>query len=367
MFKRIYFFFLTYIAAMTYSQTLLMLWFFQNGISYAEMLIYFFTIYFFVFIFYFILENRKFSSRFSLLLGILCSAIGVLLANFIPVSTYLIYVLALFFALNFVFFWTIYNALHFKYSEKHERGFKSGVYFLLFPVLGAILSPISGLIVGKFGFSFLFLSSMFLYIIPIILISYLPNFDFKFETHKAFSEIEYPFLIIFQGYISMLTWNIIPIFTLFFITTPFKLGSFFGYLSVFAALAALLNSKISDKLKKRASFFYTFNILNVFSYIPLVFSNSLIGWQLFSGINNFTFNLTGPFNMTLTLDHAKNEIVTTMLGREIYLNFGRIFMIIFILFIYFITNSWQTALLYSALIPVFYPIIAYYQRVYLTR
>jgi len=156
MFKRIYFFFLTYIAAMTYSQTLLMLWFFQNGISYAEMLIYFFAIYFFVFIFYFILENRKFSSRFSLLLGILCSAIGVLLANFIPVSTYLIYVLALFFALNFVFFWTIYNALHFKYSEKHERGFKSGVYFLLFPVLGAILSPISGLIVGKFGFSFLF-------------------------------------------------------------------------------------------------------------------------------------------------------------------------------------------------------------------
>jgi len=55
MFKRIYFFYLTYLVAMVYSQTLLMLWFFKNGISFAEMF----------FLFYFINLERPCSDAVS--------------------------------------------------------------------------------------------------------------------------------------------------------------------------------------------------------------------------------------------------------------------------------------------------------------
>src|SRR3989344_8910053 len=55
MFKRIYFFYLTYLVAMVYSQTLLMLWFFKNGISFAEMF----------FLFYFINLERPCSDAIS--------------------------------------------------------------------------------------------------------------------------------------------------------------------------------------------------------------------------------------------------------------------------------------------------------------
>ena len=367
MFKRIYFFFLTYIVAMVYSQTLLMLWFFKNGISFAEMLFYFAVMYLFVLLLYFIFQDRKFSSRFALLAGVATSALGVLTANFITINTYYIFIIAFFFALNIIFFWTIYNAMHFKYGEKEEHGFKSGAYFLLFPILSALLAPLAGLVAEKFGYHFLFLSSMLLYMVPVLFVFYLPIFDFKFETREAISKTEYPILIIFQGYIFMLTFNVVPIFTLLFISTPFKLGSFFGYLAIFAAFAALLNSKISDKLKKRASFFYIFTSLNALSYIPLVFSKSLINWQLFSGINNLTYGLGSPFDLTLTLDHSKVDIVETMLGREIYLNIGRIVMILFALVVFYFTSSLWSALIWSALVPMLYPVIAYYQRVYLRK
>lgn len=88
MFKRIYIFYLTYLAAMTYSQTLLMLWFFENKISYTGMLFYFLSTYLFALLFYFILQNIRFSSKLSLLLGVAVSAAGVLMANFITIHTY---------------------------------------------------------------------------------------------------------------------------------------------------------------------------------------------------------------------------------------------------------------------------------------
>lgn len=329
------------------------------------MLLYFLVIYLFVFILYFVFEGRKFSSKFSLLFGVFSTALAVLIANSVNINTYYIFIIAFLFALNIVFFWTIYNTLHFKYSLKEEHGFKSGAYFLLVPILAAILSPISGLVVEKLGFHFLFSSSMLLFLVPFILAFYLPNFKFEFETKEALFTTEHSLLVIFQGYIFMLTSNVVPIFTLFFISTPLKLGSFFGYLAIFAALASLFNSKISDKLKKRAPFFYTFIIFNALSYIPLVFSKSLLNWQIFSGINNFTYGLTNPFDFTLVLDHAKNDVGKTMLGRELYLNFGRVAMVVFILILYYLTSSLWSALIYSALVPLFYPIVAYYQRVYL--
>ncbi len=367
MFKRIYFFYLTYLVAMVYSQTLLMLWFFKNGISFTGMLLYFLVMYLFVIVFFFALQNKKFSSRSALFLGVVMSALGVLTANLVSFHTYYVYAISVFFALNIVFFWSIYNALHFKYSEKNEHGMKSGAYFLFFPILGTILAPIAGLFVEKMGYHFLFSSAMLLYIIPLCFVFYLPNFDFKFESRKAFSETEYPLLVAFQGYIFMLTVNIVPIFTLLFITTPFALGSFLGYLAIFTAFAALINSKISDKLKKRASFFYIFNILNVLTYLPLVFSKSFGGWQIFSGINNLAYGLANPFNLTLTLDHNEADIVETMLGREILLNLGRVVMIIFLLILYYLTSSLWQALIGSALVTLLYPLLAYYRKVYLKK
>ncbi len=364
MFKKVFLFYISYLAAMIYAQTLLLLWFLHNGVSYIDMLLYFLVFYIAVLLLFFVLKGIKFNSRNALLIGVGTSALAILVANFMT-HVYFIYIIAIIFSFNIVFFWTIYNTLHFKYSESHEHGFKSGMYFLFTPVFSTILAPIAGVVVERFGYHTLFLSSMVLYAIPMYLALKLPSFDFKFDTYKALRNMEHKVLVTMQGYIFMLSYNIVPIFTLFYINTPGKLGNFFGYLAILSAVTALINSKISDRLKKRAFFFYFFNIINSISYIPLAFVTSVFGWGLFTSISNLTYGLSNPFNFALTLDHRKGEIIDTMAAREIYLNLGRVIMILVALIVFVFTKSLNMALLVSVIISFAYPITAYFNRVYL--
>ena len=364
MFKKVYLFYLSYLVAMTYSQMLLLLWFLNNGVSYVQMLIYFLVMYVSVLTLYLILRKITFSSRFALVLGVASSALGVLVANFMTKPTDIFYT-AVLFGVNIVFFWTVYNMLHFKESLSHEHGKNSGAYFLFMPIFTAILAPISGQIVENFGYHVLFVSAMFVYLIPLYIAFSIPSFKFKFEFWKAARKMEHKILLIFQGYNSMLSYNVVPIFTLFYINTPGKLGNFFGYLAILSALTAFINSKFSDKKKTRKIFFYTFIILNAICFIPLALTNTLLGWQAFSGVSNFAYGLANPFNMALVMDHAKGDITDTMLGREIYLNSGRVIMILVALAAFLSTGSLKMALLISICVALLYPITAYFNRVYL--
>ena len=364
MFKRIYFFFISYIVATTYSQTLLLFWFFKNGLSPMNLLFYVLFQCIFSLLIYFFIKGRSIESRKSLFLGVLFSFSGVIVASQI-VHPYHAFVVSFMFGLTNVFFWTIYNTMYFKYSDKEEHGLKSGMYFLFFPIIGAIFAPFSGFIVEKFSFSFLFLSSAFFYVIPLAIVYYLPSFTFKFEVKEAFFELENKMLVFMQGYISMFRFAFISIFTLFFITTPFKFGSFFGYLAILSTLTALLNSKISDKIKNRAFFFYFFTILDTLTYIPMALTKSFGLWQVFTGINNITTNLSDPFSVTLVLDHAKLNRENTMLAREIYLNLGRICVVVIAIIALYYSSSFMTSFLVVSFGTILYPIIAYYNKAYL--
>ncbi|MCC6323692.1 hypothetical protein IT400_02775 [Candidatus Nomurabacteria bacterium] len=334
--------------------------------SYLQMLFYFLVFYLAVLLIFFIFKRVKFTSRQALLLGIGASAVGIIVANFMT-NKYQIFIVAILFAINVVFFWTIYNVLHFKYSEDHEHGYKSGIYFLISPVFSTILAPLAGTVVEMFGYHTLFISSLFLYIIPVFLLLRIPSFEFKFNTFKAIRIMEHRVLITMQGYIFMLSYNIIPIFTLFYINTPGQLGNFFGYLAILSAVTAVINSKISDRLKKRAFFFYFFNTINSISYIPLAMASSLVGWSLFVGISNLTYGLSNPFNFALTLDHREGDIVDTMVAREVYLNLGRVIMIVVALIVFLFTQSLHMALLVSVLISFAYPLYAWKEKVYLKK
>ncbi len=364
MFKRIYFFFASYIVATTYSQTLLLFWFFKNGLSELNLLFYVLFQCVASLLIYFIVQGKSIESRKSLFLGVLFSFSGVLFASLIT-HPYHAFIVSFMFGLTNVFFWTIYNTMYFKYSEKGEHGFKSGMYFLLFPIIGAIFAPFSGFIAERFSFSFLFFSSFFFYIIPLFFIYFLPSFIFKFEVKEAFFELENKLLVFMQGYISMFRFAFISIFTLFFITTPFKFGSFFGYLAILSALTALLNSRISDKTKNRAFFFYFFTVLDSLTYIPMALAKSFTLWQVFTGINNITTNLSDPFSVTLVLDHAKLNRENTMLAREIYLNLGRICIVVIAIFVLYLSGSFMTSFLIVSFGAILYPITAYYKKIYL--
>jgi hypothetical protein len=70
------------------------------------MLFYFLVFYLAVLLIFFIFKRVKFTSRQALLLGIGASAVGIIVANFMT-NKYQIFIVAILFAINVVFFWTI--------------------------------------------------------------------------------------------------------------------------------------------------------------------------------------------------------------------------------------------------------------------
>lgn len=127
------------------------------------------------------------SAKVSIFFGILFSALQVFVVIKI-FSMYSLYLSGLFSGLNLIFFWIPYNIMHFKFSHEESRGFHSGMYYLITPIIGITLQPLAGIIAEKFGFETVFIIGVCSYIIPIILIKFLPSFEYEINVKKYFYE-----------------------------------------------------------------------------------------------------------------------------------------------------------------------------------
>lgn len=367
MFKRIYLFFFTYMAAACYSSALLIFWLSKNGFGFSDLIIYYMLTFFVALIGLLYLPKRTMSSRKVIFWGVifnLCYVL-VLVKIFSPIQ---LYISAIISGLNIIFFWTTYNAMHFKYSSKEKRGLNSGMFFLVAPIIGVTLQPLAGVMAEKFGFYIMFCVGLSMYLIPLFLIKYLPDFQFNLDVKKELRELKFNWTLFFGGMSARINGTLIGIFTLFFITTPLIFGSFFGYLSLITVIASVVNGYISDKIKSRKYFFYIFSILAVISFIPLAFVTNPYYWGLFAGITNLCFYLASPFWLTFSLDCYKEAgEEKTMILREVYLNFGYVFCMIIAFLVFYFTQSTKISLVVVSLLCCLLPIASYLQGVYIDK
>lgn len=362
--KRIYFFFFTYMSAMFFAQTLIVFWLSLKGFGFADLIIYYLVSYVVAFGGIFFFPKIKMGSRSSMFLGILFSALMpfVLIRIFSEAQLFLS---AFFSGLNIVFFWIPYTIMHFKFSHEDQQGLHSGMYFLVTPIIGITLQPLSGIIAEKFGFEIMFLMGVALYLIPIFLLKFMPNFEFTIDARKEFLEHRFNWATFFQGIATRTNWALIPIFTLLYVTTPQAFGNFFGYLALISAIASAINGHLSDKMKSRKIFFYLFSSLAVLSFLPLAFVKNFSAWYLFAGISGLCINLVNPFWLTFNLDYYKDlGFEKTMALRELFLNAGYIATLFIGLLVYYFTSSPKASLITVSVICLLLPVVSYFQGVY---
>lgn len=364
MFKRIYFFFFTYMAAMYLSQTLLIFWLFKNGFGFSDLIIYSLGVYVVALVGIVFLPKIKMSAKRAMFFGILQSALIVLVLIKIN-SPLQLYLSAIFSGLNVIFFWIPYNTMFFKFSSESKRGTNSGIYFLITPIIGITLQPLTGIIAEKFGFEIMFLVGAFCYLIPIIFLKFLPDFEWNLNVKEELSKIKFNWATLFQGMSSRINYSLIPIFSLFFLKTPKQFGNFFGYLAIITAIASVLNGYISDKIKNRKIFFYFFTSLAVVSFLPLAFVDNIYYWGIFAGISSLCMNLANPFWLTFNLDHYKEiGVDKTMALREFFLNLGYIFTLLVVFLVFYFTSSTKISLIVISVLCCFFPVVSYLQGVY---
>lgn len=367
MFKRIYIFFFTYMAAMYFSQTLIIFWLFKNGYNFSHLIIFYVVPYIISLASIFLFSRFKFKAKSAILLGMLLSALSVLVLIKI-VSPAQFYISILFTGLNQIFFWIPLNIMYFKYSSEEKRGLNSGIMFLITPIIGISLQPIAGIIAEKLGFQTMFLIGIFMYSIPIFLLKFIPNFEWNLDIKKELGTLKFNWSTFFQGMASRINYSLIPVFTLFFMKTPSQFGNFFGYLAILAAIASVINGHISDKIKNRKHFFYLFSSLAVISFLPLAFVENSYYWGLFAGISSLCFYLANPFWLTFNLDYYKEiGVEKTMVLREVFLESGHVFSLLVVFLVFYFTGSTKTSLIAVCLIACLLPVVSYFQKVYLKQ
>jgi hypothetical protein len=363
--KRIYLFFFSYMAAMWFAHTLVVLWLFQNGFSFLELLYFHLTAYLLALLATLYFPKVRISARKALFFGIILSASQVLVFLSNP-ETHDLYISAIFSCFNVLFFWIPYNIMHFKFSHEDSRAFNSGIYFLMTPVIGITLQPLTGLVAENYGFNTVFIIGALMYLVPLSLIKFLPSFTYEINVRDIFLKESFNWPTHFQGMMSRINYSIVPIFTLFFIKTPREFGNFFGYLALMTAVASVINGRISDRNKNRKIFYYTFSTLAVLSFIPLAFVKESWVWHLAAGIASLCLSLASPFWMTYNLDHYKDiGVEKTMVLREVFLNFGYILTLLVCIVVFYFTSSLKEGLLAVSLLCLLLPVVSYYNKVYL--
>lgn len=349
------------------SQTLLFFWLYQKGYGFSDLILYSLGIFAVALVGIIFLPRIKMSAKRAMFLGILSSAlfVFVLIKIYSPIQLYLS---AIFSGLNVIFFWIPYNTMYFKFSSEEKRGTNSGMYFLITPIIGITLQPLAGVFAEKFGFEIMFLIGFCSYIIPLILLYFLPNFEWYLNIKEEFPKIKFNWSTFFQGAASRINWGLIPIFSLFFLKTPKQFGAFFGYLAIITALASVVNGHISDKIKNRKVFFYLFSFIAVLSLLPLAFVHNIYYWSIFAGIASLCMSLASPFWLTFNLDYYKNlGVDKTMALREVFLNSGYVFTLLVVFLVYYLTSSAKLSLMIISILCCLLPIVSYLQKIYFKK
>lgn len=366
MFKRSYGFFFSFIFVNAFAQALLPLWYLKNGADFSILLLLYVVTFGSSFLTLFVLQRTEIQSRTALRIGLLLNGFAVAIsAHYSNFSQVLISGALIGIAIPF--FWVTYNILHFKFGKREYDGLSSGAYFLLGPLLGVLSIPIAGSFAHYVNFTLFFGIGALLYSIPIAYTFFLPDITFSFDVRSYISTHRIDWTLVLQGVANRMTNVLIPTFTLVFIQEPAAFGSFFGYLSIIAALAGIINGYISDKVRNRRAFFYISTVGVIVGFVPLIFAtNNFVAWGISAGIVGLAINLAAPFWLVYAIDQysAELSIEKLMTVREIYLHVGYVFGLLVALSVFLITKSPQITIASIAGISVALPFVARLSKVY---
>ena len=246
----------------------------------------------------------------------------ILVIKVVDISQYYLYSLLL--GSNTALFFVPYNIAHFKLTPGHRTGFSSGILFSVYPVI-ALIAPLTAGLLAEFDYIYIWILSAFFFGVSFYLVKFQVQIKFNLDLKRDFDYLKPTRLIVLlQGVWETLIFGIIPIYTLYFLTTPLAYGSYLSYLALMGVLANLFLGKLSDKLKDRLKFLYPVTIS--MALITLIFPlslNRLILWLIFTGIIQLLTPLFWNFSTAWFVDKQPDH-VRSMPARELILNVGRV-------------------------------------------
>ncbi len=244
---------------------------------------------------------------------------------FLPPS-WVLYVAPLFFGAYMPFFWLPFNTLYMDLTKVTDRGMVTGIYYLIWPLIGILMPVLGGASIEAMGYVAVFTSGIILVTANAVIISTSPAVDKKqisnsLITAKLGKGLSAGFLLqgIQEGMFS------ITMVLLSFEFAKRELG-FGGLLAIFAfagALASVFIGRYTDIRGKRA----LFAKIGGLSAGPLLVVSALMQeiviYTIVMGAAYFALGLVWMMFLAISIDYAEEEKGPAVYTREVFLQGGR--------------------------------------------
>lgn len=367
-FLRIYFLQILYATSTIFAWGFTFLYFIGMGFSYEQILFFNIVTYVGVMAGVLVMGRRTIRAYAYIKAAIILVAATYLLVYLLSNTTQF-YLLAIVSGLVMPLFWIPFNVLYFRMRKRDTIASMSGVSFMVFPVLGAILPLFSGAFTMFFGLRNLFAVAAVVSLLPLAYaVKTQTKTKIKFDLRKAvYASRRVQGITLVEGVWQGVDWVAVPLFTLYFIKEGFRYGAFLSYIGLAGAIAALLLCKLSDRMRRdRAKFVLPVVTLTGLFTVLSGATHTLGYWLIMRGIVGFLAAVTAPFTMSVLIDKSRS-IKDTIIARELFLNLGRILGVLIVAVVYVQTKAIQTSLVISGLIFMLYPVFVIKNRLYPAR
>lgn len=310
-------------AASGLGATLIYLHFKNGGVSDSDLVVSFFFYFLAPLLVILALNNRKISSRTLMWLGLAAGAAAYALVALLPPMPAVLFAYSFLIGTICFLFWVPFNVMYFGIS--HGRAASLGtIYFSVGSLLSLALPLIAASIAQDMGYGALFLASAALYIIPMVTALLLTERVHSHQLKACLGElIGFKTLVLFEGVYGGGIFAAMSVISLFYFTTPMEMGMFLSITTVFAVLASVVVSVLSDKSRRRMEYIKLFGPgLGLVTFLGALATNAL-AWYGAISARNFFATLFWPFTTAIIVDNRR-DMEKSMVGREFMLDGGRI-------------------------------------------
>lgn len=230
------------------------------------------------------------------------------------------------FGMFYPLFWTPFNILMARMTEKTDRGVTYGAFFFVWPLATFIAPFFGGLVIAYSSYQVLYLLGIAIIVLTAAVVAayrkYIPKDQVMRITLKAIGRRNVV-AVLGEGGFEGVFWVDVVLVAYIFSTDEVELGALFSLFGLAAGIMAIIFGKISDKIQNRRMFSTASAIASIPCVVMIYLAASLEGFALANGALEFASFVFPVFIfaiLTDKLEDAKNDSVLT---REFLLDIGR--------------------------------------------
>ncbi len=228
------------------------------------------------------------------------------------------------YGLLMMYFWTAYNALHFKKQPPNQNATNSAHYWVVIWTAALALPLVGAAILNAAGFTELYLVAATLSIGLFWKAFGFKKEKIRFNLPRDIRKSHgYRTLTFLEGALTAMPLCILPALSVLYFPTPTEFGIYTAFVALAGIAAAIVLAKASDALNKRKRFLGPLSVATAAALLAALVAQDAWTWAAATAAFSFAYALSSPLRIAVILDKEKRAEVA-MGNREFLLNVGRV-------------------------------------------